>query len=646
MEKRLVKLVSQGLRFIAQRQQADGSFASYSSSNPTNFNQAIRYPTTFATSVIGCCLAVLPPTPLRDRTLAGAVRFLADQASPDGSLNYWVRQSAVTNEMPYPDDLDDTFYALAALTLIKPTTVDGALLAKAITLLTTAEVRPGGPYRTWLVDRQAPAVWRDVDPAVNFTIGYFLSLHNVRLPALVKLAETKIRANDFRSAYYPNQLAVIYLLSRFYRGRYVARLVGQLVALQKPDGSWGTPLNTALALISLRFLGSSTALGLERARKYLIHSAREGVWPSEGFCLDPALAGRPRYAGSAELTTAFCLQALSLTSQPPTLLKSSARPLSVGDQRFFELALREVETASQALPVNLRRDFQQLARRITDLDAQVVLLPRLFSQAIGLTSDQVSRRKLIRLALANLYGWMAYTIYDDFYDDEGRITQLAVANLCARRLTGLLLGAVPTARFRRLFHQTLDQIDAANTWEVRTMNVDLTQPVVSWPALKTAYPIGRLSQKSLGHALTPIALTLLKEGTSPADVQTVRQFFERYLIARQINDDLHDWEADLLSGRLTYTIKKILADVGTRLPKKATAKAALPLMREIFWQKTVADLTTTSLGQLSQASSSLRSPLFTRPAVLEVLIEPVRAAAEKTLTEQQQMASFLAQYQP
>src|SRR5438876_3918375 len=149
--------------------------------------------------------------------------------------------------MPYPDDLDDTFCALSALRLHDPDLVNEAALGRVVHLLVALETQVGGPYRTWIAPEDAPAVWRDVDLAVNANIAYFLRLTGTTLPGLTAIMEQGIMAKTLSSPYYPSLYPVAYFVARAYQGPEGVALANQLRSLQKND-HWGTPLQTALAL--------------------------------------------------------------------------------------------------------------------------------------------------------------------------------------------------------------------------------------------------------------------------------------------------------------------------------------------------------------------------------------------------------------
>ena len=145
------------------------------------------------------------------------IKFLLSQKSKRWSFNYWARSAQEHITLPYPDDCDDTFAALTAIARHNGALIDGHAFSAIAKILTGREIQEGGPYRTWLIANDASAAWQDVDPVVNSTIGYFLSLVGVRLPPLQKFIEDTVRKNQLTSPYYPGIFPVVYFLSRFYK---------------------------------------------------------------------------------------------------------------------------------------------------------------------------------------------------------------------------------------------------------------------------------------------------------------------------------------------------------------------------------------------------------------------------------------------
>jgi hypothetical protein len=72
-----------------------------------------------------------------------------------------------------------------------------------------------------------------------------------------------------------------------------------------------------------------------------------------------------------------------------------------------------------------------------DEDGEIVLLPLVFAQACRFADEY---QILPQLSLANMFGWIAYTIYDDFLDEEGSPKNLSIAN-------------ISTAYLYKIYHQ-------------------------------------------------------------------------------------------------------------------------------------------------------------------------------------------------
>ncbi|HEY1074481.1 MAG TPA: prenyltransferase/squalene oxidase repeat-containing protein, partial [Patescibacteria group bacterium] len=277
-----------GVSFLAASQGQHGGYLSHSSSDPSTFKDTSTYSTTFASALILDCLHNCPHTENIKQKL---VSFLLSQKTPSGSFNYWDRNDPITQTLPYPDDLDDTFCALAALHRANKKGTNGKTLAQAVTLLALTEIKEGGPYKTWLVPDNAAAVWHDVDPAVNSNIAYFLSLQEVELVSLVELTENAIQSANYTSPYYPNEYPLFYFISRWYRGRLLTSLADAILSRQLSDGSWGSPLKTALALTSLLRL-TLPVPKIHQAVSFLCKTQNsDGSWEAEGFCYDPMIQG-------------------------------------------------------------------------------------------------------------------------------------------------------------------------------------------------------------------------------------------------------------------------------------------------------------------------------------------------------------------
>jgi len=243
--------MNEALTVIALAQQDNGSFESVAGpAGPGPVQTGRRHQTTFFTSVILGCLSYSDyedeqVNKIRER----AVNFLLAQKSPAWSFNYWQRQAPEFTALPYPDDLDDTFAALGALAAARPDLISGQVLARAVQLLLAAEARSGGPYKTWLVPAGAPAVWQDVDLAVNANIAWFLLGQKVQVPELARFIEQRIRGQNYHSPYYPSPYPVIYFLSRGDKAGALSKDVQEFLLARQALGH--NPLMASAAISSL-----------------------------------------------------------------------------------------------------------------------------------------------------------------------------------------------------------------------------------------------------------------------------------------------------------------------------------------------------------------------------------------------------------
>ena len=601
--------LKKALKFIKTQQQSDGSFLSFSSNQKNNFNHAKKYNSVFPTSLILFCLnSVDNSTEIKKK----AVDFLLSQKSDHWSFNYWTRHAPENKVLPYPDDLDDTFCALSAIYQYQPQLIDGSAIAQIVTLLTTVEKKEGGPYSTWLVPKTSDPIWQDIDLAVNSNIGYFLSLQEVDLESINHLIKSAINQNHITSPYYPSIYPLVYFISRFYKSEKLINII----LSKKKSNHWGNPLNTALAISSLINLKIDPKILLPSINYLIKNQQKNGSWKVSAFCIDPAINRQTYYAGSPALTTAFCFEALSkyfsLTSTKLSPLKDKT-----GDQihqEILQIAQQKTKFIAQIPSKNLKKE--------------ITLLPYYFYKSLGNTGKKVSKNLLIQSGLANLYGWVAYTIYDDFLDGDGQKNLLSLANICLRELTCIYHHILPKTNFAEVFNQTMDNIDKANQWEITNC--------YNFKKLPDYKKYSQLAQKSLGHALGPIAI-LYSFGLdkNSLEVKNVWNFFKNYLIARQLNDDAHDWEDDLKKGFINPVSVEIL--------KKANNKKNF---QKIFWEEILPQISNIILENIAKAKKNItKTNLITKPEIIFSLLKNVEYSAQKAIHEQTETRKFIREYQ-
>lgn len=641
--------ISEGLTFISSVQRADGSFKTFSSPSKQPFICKMPYVTTFAQAIILTALAAVPAVrgqssePLRARLAA----WLLKQRSASWSFNYWPRGSAMAKRLPYPDDLDDTFCALMALRFHDASLVNADCLGKVVKLLIATESQTGGPYQTWLVPPTSDPVWRDVDLAVNSNVAGFLQLVAGPLPNVTRLMEQAITDSALTSVYYPSVYPIVYYLARAYKGPAQAQLA-EYILRQQRDGHWETPLHTALAISSLTQLGRADAC--VSGVRYLRAAQRpNGSWPAEAFCIDPAVGGQQHYNGAPALTTALALEALSrVEAAPHSPRTQTKKAVTTHSSPLRDRIYAKVASELQTLDNSLAAHCQSMLAKIKQVDehGEITLLPTFFAAALKTPPAWAVDTKLADLGRANLYGWMAYTIYDDFLENEGKAELLGVANVALRRSLKTFRACLPEhAAFQQLVERTFDRIDGANAWELANCRFALEQGSVTFSRLPRYGRRARLAERSFGHALTPLAITMATgKGLNHPALTAIRQGLSHYIIARQLSDDLHDWEEDIRQGQASYVVSELLRNLRVR-PGTYALSELVPRMRRQFWHHSLRHLCATMTSHIALARRAfMQSGLLTDKNDLFGLLDRLQTGANCTLKDQAEAKDFLTSY--
>jgi hypothetical protein len=638
--------IERGLAYLNGQQKTDGSFTSYSSANKRPFRRIRSWQTVFVPALMLTSLANLDD-PAAKNIRQKLAKFLLKQKDSQWSFNYWSKTAPEYKKQPYPNDLDDTFCALSGLYLHNPSLIDGEALAKIVKLLVATEAAVGGPYRTWLVPAGSPPIWLDLDLAVNSNIAYFLSLATGnRLPKLDDFMEQSIANSSFKSPYYPSRYAFIYYLSRAYKGAKEKRLLQQARRLQ---AAAETDLDLALCICARVRLGDSRNLALSIDR-LLNGQRRDGSWPAAVFYADPVKEGKLYYNGAPTLTTAFALEALELYRRQArphenTVLKpvrSSGKPQS--QPALLRLANKDTKKLSPELREPLMKLLKKVA--VGSNGQEITGLATNFYDSFIAPPDLPYRDFLDKLGLANLYGWLAYTIYDDFIDDEGRPEFVSVANVAMRRSLDTFSAAAPAdSEFTEFVRQIFDTVDSANAWEVANCRFEREGDKLAIGQLPDFGDLSKLAERSIGHALAPMALLAIA-GKYPAavDGRNFLKAFRHYLIARQLNDDAHDWPEDLANGHITIVVAGLLSGLKIK-PGNYDARELLTLTRPHFWNSTLSDVCQLMNGHIKFSRQALKTADFLKlDNPITDLLNGLQTSVDNTLQQQSQAKDFLKHY--
>jgi len=639
--------IAKAVDFIGSLQEPNGSFPTRTSVYPDNFDNATVCRSNFATSLISLSLSLIN-TEKSKVIRKGVSKYLLSEKSEHWTFNYWSRKSSHYKTMPYPDDLDDSSCALAALYKFDSSLIDGNVLARISQVLTALESKVGGPYKTWLVSAEADQGWQDIDIAVNANIAYFLSLLGVNLPKINKYIIQGIEAGQPTSPYYPTQYPIYYFISRFYKGNHRKKVVEKLIQLRE-ERHITNPMDMAL------FVSTCLNFGYDYPEiatdiKYIISKQNDfGGWNAYAFYtgINPTKTKGVYYEGAESLTSAFCVEALDKYLQ--NIAKNKHRPKkALLDRKQLAIKKAIINEFNCEIAV-FSDDFKMLANKIlkqittSEIGDQVLLLPYYFQLSLQENvRNRVTNDLIIKLGLANLFGWIAYTLFDDFYDDEGDKSLLPIANTCLRKLAKIYSSDLKNDTFSQFFDEYMNTLDDSNVWEI--LNCSLKREDFAFVIKKVDFGEKsiKIAEKSIGHILGPIyILNHLGIDTKSLSFQETKDFLTHYLVAKQMNDDAHDWEEDLKAGKSTCVLDILFTDFA----QKTVGLEKIDELKEIFWNKTILKVCDLVQYHLVESTRALnRVAIIENKTIFLTMINNLEKIRIKTLKERQDTLDFIQSY--
>ncbi len=246
--------------------------------------------------------------------------------------------------------------------------------------------------------------------------------------------------------------------------------------------------------------------------------------------------------------------------------------------------------------------------------------------------EQIKIKKILKkVQSAQVYLWKAFNIYDDFLDNEGKISELPKANDYFRLYLKIHYQLNLAPDYYKLLEKTFNDLSIANKKELTQKKLTIINDSIFIPKkLPKINDLTVLADKSLVLALGPIALlSFLGYKIKSRKVQSTLKFFRFSLAAKQLADDSKDWLDDLKEGFLTtLTIKilKVVKETRTSLNLKNDLGSIYLLFADTIASKIIYDLRLLC----SQAEDSLfKNGIGEEVVIINKLIKPILSACQK-----------------
>lgn len=250
----------------------------------------------------------------------------------------------------------------------------------------------------------------------------------------------------------------------------------------------------------------------------------------------------------------------------------------------------------------------------------------------------LSERTLRALGKANFLIWVAYSLYDHLLDETTKPQLLPIANQVLRlAIESYLTVGIPFEHINK----ALQIVDQANEYEVRDLRVPVVNGYITFLALPPQSELIRLqSERSYVHCLGP--LYVIEQTKQINIVPEIIDLFKEYCAVRQFNDDIHDWQEDLINGRITYPVHWLLQrssfTSGTH-----HLDELVPKLQQLFWEEGLVALVSECLERsIKVRAGYCKSIGLKKSSAFDMLtIDPIITVCQQALKKHAFETAFL-----
>jgi len=503
-------------------------------------------------------------------------------------------------------DASEVYSVLGALWKYDPASVKSDWLAGAIQRLVRSEAAVGGPYYAGAT----------IAVAANAQIASFIRLVAQPLPNMNRFFADIIATERFEDTEF-TCFGLLYLLTTACDCKGLTHYA-EGNWLQNAD--WQTPWHQVVALAILK-----ETVQRPKIRQALLTISQQqqadGTWIGE-----PLTKNTPSSRFSCLVTTALVTEALCTYLYMPAEISPA----------YWRRKRQVAQAAAQLFKVH-PRPLRSLAltaiKRVCKADEnfEITLLPHFFAHALD-SQQRPTSAHCTNLGLANLCTWIAYTIYDDFIDSEGAPAELPVANVAMRASLDCFRAVLPEdVHFQRYVAQVFAGMDEANAWELTNCRFAVHGGSVTITELPKYGRCTVLATRAFAHALTPMAILAQHTPCSVKQSRHIETAFQHYLIARQLNDDLHDWVKDMQVGQASYVVTAILRDM--RIDNEVyDLGVLLPAMQKCFRRTTLPKVCQRLLWHITLSRQQFaKSRLLQKQNDIYLLLDNLEQSAQQSL---------------
>ena len=330
--------------------------------------------------------------------------------------------------------------------------------------------------------------------------------------------------------------------------------------------------------------------------------------------------------------------AIMLTNNPPALIATENQH----ENRVVIHIANDIENLDINLKLYAEKIFHGVKK--ADKDHEISMLSKVFMDSLDIENESDDHLAHI-LGVSNFYAWIAYTIYDDFIDDEGDSQYLPIANLAHRLSLQHYLSVANTPKLEDVIFDAYYSVDAANAWELQNCRAQIKSKSIYITSIPHYGDGDFLARRAIGHILGPIIITQNIDSLTKKQKIQIKDALKHYLIARQINDDMHDWLEDLQNGHLSFVVSYLLKSCGIKNGKHSL-KIMGNALKTYFWRHGIEDISKIVITHTEKSKEMLMETGLMKvdSAFVSNFIQPIEDSARDALLRHQDQLEFLKSY--
>lgn len=426
-------------------------------------------------------------------------------------------------------------------------------------------------------------------------------------------------------------------------GRHIGVLAQRLIASEKaPGGPYADPgtepdsfTNSLIAVFAGWAAGTLPGTNTY-LRQHVADGLRSSLVPSSILQRYLAIMDGFHVSGGTQPDTATDIfTAAAMLWEHPT--KPEVKPDTTAlSATIFTTIAADIQKLDTPLATQAAAMLERIKR--ADKHHEITLLPQYFQEALV----EHSAVDTVRLGVANVYCWMAYMAYDTMLDDTQGIELLPLANIAQRKALFHYRHTVPQAE--SLIEMTFTRMDQANSWERTEARAEIPKGDLIIAALPDYGNGHQLAARSYAHVLGPL-LIAIEHGhqLQSKPLQALRTAFWHYLIARQLNDDAHDWQEDIANGQLTFVVTRLLQKRGAK--HTVVLEAVLPDLQQLFRTTVSREISAIMLEHCAKAKALFaQSELLTGNNMLYQLCDNLENSAKQMASLSKESEDLLSTF--